>query len=186
MSGDLFSDLGGIVKNPTSHQKLTMAGTALNLAGTVSQSLASSSAASSNAELAAMRRGASVFATQQKIFDLKRARLKTLGSIRAKAGANGITMSGSALDVLEDSAYMAEIDIQRAAIAGFMEAEGFKREEELSRNSARTAIGQGIVSSGGIILSGARDLLKIKSVGQTSSGGKVEPASGSFSAFAGD
>lgn len=157
----IFDDISAILKDPSEEQELVITGTAVSIGGAISNAFSTYNAAKADAETAAFKRGASIYSTQQKIIELRRQAQRTFGSIRAAAGANGIQMTGSALDILEQSAFLADVDIQRAQIAGDLEEKGFKMEQKNQTRRAGAAIGGGIVASGGFALSGAKDLLKL-------------------------
>lgn len=88
---------------------------------------------------------------------------KQIGAMEAGYGASGVKQSGSALDVLQESAAAAEKDAQMVKYAGELKAWGFEREAARKRwtaenyrtmgyiNAATTAIGSGarIAAMGG-------------------------------------
>jgi len=71
------------------------------------------------------------FQTKADITDLKRAAFKQIGAVHAAVGASGITTSGSVLDVIEESAYLASIDIARRETQGKFETDAISRNEKI-------------------------------------------------------
>lgn len=65
------------------------------------------------------------------------------GAMRAGYGASGVTMEGSPLDVLEDSAITAELDRQNILYKGRIRALGFEDEATLYDMSGSNAEKQG-------------------------------------------
>jgi hypothetical protein len=85
---------------------------------------------------------------------------KVIGSMRANAGASGLT-DGSMFDVLEESASMAELDRQTILYQGELKARGYQNTAALDRASGRNAIQQGQLQSASSILTGAGNALVI-------------------------
>jgi hypothetical protein len=68
---------------------------------------------------------------------------RQLGAMRAGYGAAGITMEGSPLDVLEDTATTAELDRQNILYRGRIRALGFEDEAGLYEMSGENAASSG-------------------------------------------
>ena len=88
------------------------------------------------------------------------------GSIRAAYGASGLEMSGSPLDVLEDTAVEQELDVQRVehegrvrSFEGSLEVLGLKEGAGLSRARARSARTAGVLGAIGVGLGSAGSTL---------------------------
>ena len=93
--------------------------------------------------------------------DRRLANRRTLASIKAAYGASGMEMSGSQLDVLEDTAVEQELDVQRVEFEGrvrsregALEVLGLKEGGGLSRNRAASAETAGMISAVGSLASG--------------------------------
>jgi hypothetical protein len=85
--------------------------------------------AQQNAVVARQQAGAS--AEQQRM-----AATKHLGTMRASYGASGVTMEGSATDVLAESAGLAELDRLNILYGGELKAAGYEQTAALDRNRA--------------------------------------------------
>jgi hypothetical protein len=64
---------------------------------------------------------------------------RSFGDIRASYGASGVSMDGSALDVLMDSVASAEMDSMSTAYAGEMKARGFENEAAMEKFKGKVA-----------------------------------------------
>lgn len=85
----------------------------------------------------------------------KRNSVRQLGGMRAAYGASGVTIEGSPLDVLEQSAAEAELDRLNITYKGDLKAMGYQEEATLDRFSGETAIQQGRYRSASALLTGA-------------------------------
>lgn len=90
----------------------------------------------------------------------RRQALKAIGSMRANAGASGLT-DGSMFDVLEESASAAELDRQTILYQGELKARGYQTTATLDRFSGSNAIKQGNLQSASALLTGAGNALVI-------------------------
>lgn len=101
--------------------------------------LAEADAADYNAALADQN---AVLTRQAAAENARRLRVQTtkqLGSIRARYGASGVALSGSALDVLEESAAAAELDRLTVIHEGDVKAIAFDNEAQLNRMKSGSA-----------------------------------------------
>jgi hypothetical protein len=64
---------------------------------------------------------------------------QVIGSIKAGYAASGVTLEGSAIDVLEASAATAELDSLTIRYDSQMRAEGFRAEARMEHNRRRAA-----------------------------------------------
>ncbi len=90
---------------------------------------------------------------------LARAGAKAAGSISAGAGASGLKTSGSALDVLRESATQNALDRQLRGYQGALEARGYEQQAISQDAQAKGAKAEGKASLFGGILGGATSLL---------------------------
>jgi hypothetical protein len=140
------------------------AGTLLN----VSSSLQRGQSAAQAAEFNMMAGDQNArLAEKQGLEDAAQIRLiarKNIGAGRAAIGASGITAeSGSAMDVLQESAAMGEMDALRAKHSADMKAWSYRvgaRQEMMQGEAARTAGTMGAV--GGLFEGGAKIALNRK------------------------
>jgi hypothetical protein len=93
---------------------------------------------------------------------LRGVRDRALGSQRAAAAASGLTISGSVIDVMNDSAIEAEKEIQMSIYRGNIaaqnrrgEADNLRQRAKLTRMSGRNAQRTSFYQAGGTLLSGA-------------------------------
>lgn len=131
-----------------------LAGAAVSAYGAVQQANAQKTAAQFNASL--NERNA-VVATQQA--DAEAARIqresgRVQGRMAAGFGASGLTLEGSALDALGDSAAMAQLDIETVKYRGRLQAMGYHDSATLDRISGKTAEEQGYLRAASEVLTG--------------------------------
>ena len=93
--------------------------------------------------------------TELDIVQLRRSAHKQIGGIRASIGASGITLSGSALDVLEDSTREAELDIHRRRFQWDLEVRGRAQNVRRLNRRAADARTAGFINAAGAILGGS-------------------------------
>lgn len=133
---------------------LLAVGTAFSAIGAIQQGQAANSAAKYNAAVAGQRATA---AKQQAAADMDKKRRDTvrrLGSIRAAYGASGVTLEGSPLDVLAESAANAELDVLTIKYKGDLEATGYGNEATLETARGQQARTAGYMGAGAALLTG--------------------------------
>jgi hypothetical protein len=132
----------------------TIAATAMQAVGALSQGMQAKNAAKYNAKLAeqnaAMARDQANADAQAQQRDARR----TIGLARANYGASGVTLEGSPLDVLEQSAALAELDRQTILYKGEVRATGYGNEAALEKHRGKTAMMEGIMGAGSAIVMG--------------------------------
>jgi hypothetical protein len=119
---------------------------------------AGASAAEFNASMADRN---AALTKQQSAEEERRARVlgrKQLGSIRSTVGASGISMEGSALDVLEESAANAELDALTIRHSGQMRSQNYEAEGRLERAKARNSRTAGYLGAATASIMGASKL----------------------------
>lgn len=130
-------------------------GTAFSVIGALNQGQQAKSAAEYNAAvannnaIAARQQAAANAAAQQ-----RKARLQ-IGSMRAGYGASGVGLEGSPLDVLEQSAAMAELDRQNILYGGTLRSQGYQATAGLELMRGDAAETGSYLSAGSALLSGA-------------------------------
>lgn len=96
-------------------------------------------------------------ASEKAALDARRVRRmadETKGSIRAAAGASGITMSGSAMDVMAETATLAEEDVLLVQHSGEVRADNLMKEAALSQFQGKQAKKSSYISSASTLLRG--------------------------------
>jgi hypothetical protein len=134
---------------------LSAIGTAFSVVGALSQGQQSNSAAEYNAQVAnnnaiASRQQAEANAAAQQ----RKARL-TQGAMRAGYGAAGVGLEGSPMDVLEQSASMAELDRQNILYGGTLKAQGYGATAGLELMRGDAAVTGSYFNAGSALLTGA-------------------------------
>jgi len=107
--------------------------------GAVQQLNAQAAASEYNARVADRNARTVLQQTESEAESQRREGRRKLSAIRAQYGASGLTMEGSPLDVLEDSAMEVELDVQKTRYKGHMEALGYTEKAKLSRLQAESA-----------------------------------------------
>lgn len=123
--------------------------------GAADQARAQANAQNYNAAIAARN---AVIARDQAARDAQaqqRNAYRQLGAMRAAVGASGVTMEGSALDLMESSAAEAELDRLNIQYKGELKATGYNEEAVLDRYGATNAVRQGQYQSASILLTTA-------------------------------
>jgi hypothetical protein len=136
----------------------TVAGAAVSAIGQIQQGKAAKQAGEYNALTAernalVARQQASAEATAQ-----QREASQRLGAIRAAYGASGVTVEGSPLDVLSDSASLAELDRQTIEYKGSLRALGYEDTAALDRAQGKSAQRAGYMGAASSVLMGASDI----------------------------
>jgi hypothetical protein len=126
----------------------------MSLFGALSGGQQANSAAKYNAAVAnnnaiADRQQAAANAADQQ----RKARIQ-IGSMRAGYGASGVGLEGSPMDVLEQSAAMAELDRQNILYGGEVRARGYESTAGLELMQGKNAVKGSIFSAGSSLLTG--------------------------------
>lgn len=133
---------------------IMIAGAAISAYGAIQQGKAQKAASQYNAALA--ERNALV-STQQANAEAERIRVaasRVQGAMVARMGASGLTIDGSAIDALGDSAAQAQLDIETVKYRGKLEAMGYHSNAELDRMRGKTAQEQSYYRAASEILTG--------------------------------
>lgn len=175
-----------------------VAASALSAAGALASANAASAQADAQAKAAAYQQQVAerdkqiadqnrVLALQQGEIaadDQRRENRRQLSAIRAAYGASGLTLEGSPLAVLEDSAFETELDAQRASYEGRVKAResavqmlGLQDQSVLSgleaasaRSRAKSAMTIGYLNAGASLVSGAANYAYMQRIGASSTG----------------
>lgn len=95
--------------------------------------------------------------------DAKRFKLtikRQMGDMRANIGASGLTLDGSALDVLEDSAAQADLDARTIVHQGELKAYGFERDAQMQMAQGNSAVRGSYYGAAASILSAGGNVAK--------------------------
>lgn len=136
-------------------QTLMTVGTAFTTAGALYQGQQARAAGDYNAAVArnnaiASRQQAEANAAAQQ----RKARMQ-MGAMAAAYGASGVTLEGSPMDVLEQSAAMAELDRQNILYSGELKAGGYEATAGLELMRGRAAQTGSYFTAGSALLTGA-------------------------------
>lgn len=143
-------------------------GTGLSAGGAIYQAQAASSAARSNANIADQN---AVLSRQQAALEAARHRrqsAKLLAGIRTGYLSSGLTLDGSPLDVLEESALNAEYDNMRITYGGELKARGYSDSAALDRMRARNSETAGYLGASAALIGGYGNYVKLKPTGGSS------------------
>ena len=140
-----------IASNATAIQAV---GTAFSVIGALNQGRQANDAAQYNAAVAnnnaiAARQQAEANAAAQQ----RKARLQ-IGSMRASYGASGVGLEGSPLDVIEQSAAMAELDRQNILYGGQLKSQGYQATAGLELMRGEAAVTGSYFNAGSALLTG--------------------------------
>lgn len=131
-----------------------VAGTAMQAYGQYQAGKDAQKAADYNAQI--MKRNANV-AEQKAAYEAEAeaSRLRRLiGSQRAAAGASGYQMTGSILDLQEDTTTQGTMEQMAILYGGQLQKQNFESEAELSTFQGKAAYRQGVTGAAGTLLSG--------------------------------
>lgn len=134
-------------------------GAGLGAINSFQQGSAMRAASDYNSRLASYQ---SDLATQQSAIDETRQRrlgYKSLSSMRAGYGAAGVTIEGSPLDVIENSAAEAEMDALLVRHQGQLRAWGYQAQSELDKFQGKQAQRAGFMNGVSTLLTGGAKML---------------------------
>lgn len=134
---------------------LLAVGTAVAAYGAIQQGRAAAEAANFNRENALRNARISREQAARDAEAQGRRSRKIIGAMRAGYGASGITLEGSPLDVLEESAATAELDRQNIIYRGELRAMGYTDTAALEGMRADSAMESAYYGAGSAILMGA-------------------------------
>lgn len=126
--------------------------------GAISDSQHQASADKYNARVAEQNSGAALSQASAAAQLQQEQAQREIGATTAAYGASGITMDGTAIDVLRNSASMAERDKQNILYKGQLQAAGYQDEAQLDRMSASAALTGGYYKAAGAVLKGGSSI----------------------------
>lgn len=129
-------------------------GAATGAVGSIYEGNAANAAAQYNAQLAEQNAEQARSQAQEEARRSKVISRKHMGDMKASRGASGVTLDASAMDVLEESAAMAELDYLTIKHGGDVKAQGFRNEARLERFRGKTAKRAGKMRAAGDLMSG--------------------------------
>lgn len=132
-----------------------VAGALAGAAGAISSGRAARQAAEQNALAAERNARISRQQARAEAEAQQRDARRRVGAARAAYGASGVTLEGSPLDVLEESASLAELDKQQILYNGELRAMGYTDTASLDRAGGRNAERQGYFGAASTLLLGA-------------------------------
>lgn len=133
---------------------LGLAGSLLGSRSEKKAAKAGREAAEANARLAEEEIGQVEIRTAVELARLRQEARRFAGSQRAAYAGAGVRLSGSALDVLEDTAAMAEQDAKLVQWAGDWDVRGLKAEAEMQRRYGQSAYRAGMLNARATLLGG--------------------------------
>lgn len=145
-------------------------GTVVSAVGAIQQGQAQASADKYNASVADQNSVAVQQQAQSAALIQQEQAKKSIGAATAGYGASGVTMDGSPMDVLANSASVAERDRQTIMYKGQLQAAGYQDQADLDRASATNSLNQSYMKATGILVSGGA-----KAYGMSGSGVSAHP-----------
>jgi hypothetical protein len=136
-------------------------GTAVSAVGAVAQGQAAKNASEYNARLA--ERDA-LLARKKSEEEERRYRLqsqKQKGAMRAAYARAGVTMEGSPMDVLAESAYTAELDALTIRAGGRAQSASLESQARIARLQGRSQLAGSYASAASELLGGATDYYRM-------------------------
>lgn len=133
-----------------------MAAESLGAIGAINEGKSAKIAGDYNARVAEQN---AVYSRQQAVEEERRSRVvsrKFLGDMRASYGASGITLEGSALDVLGESAANAELDALTIRSGGEAKYASYQNEAGNERLAGRNALKSSRLKAAGYLIQGAQ------------------------------
>lgn len=134
---------------------LLAATTAIGAIGAIQEGKAAKKAANYNAAIAQQN---AVIATQSAAADeaaLRRDNARYMATVRANIGASGTTDEGSPIDIIDNSAGLAELDALNIRYQGTLKARGYNIEADQQRALGANQYQSGLFKATGMILGGA-------------------------------
>ena len=122
--------------------------TGLQIYGTLSEGQQAKEAGDYNADVARSNAAYALFESTANAAAQQRQSRQVIGEARAAYGASGVTVEGSPIDILEQSAKMAEIDRQNILYAGNLRSKGYSKTANLETSSGKNAQNAGYLKAG--------------------------------------
>lgn len=132
---------------------LMFGGMALSALGGIQQAQTAKAAGRYNQQIAERNAAIARDQTAAEITRQQRAARRARGAARAAYGASGVTIEGSPLDVLEDSATEAELDTLTLKYRGELRAQGYEQAGDMARFEGDRAARAGWTRAAGTLLS---------------------------------
>jgi hypothetical protein len=135
------------------------AGTGLNIIGKIAEGKAAEQIAEYNAKVYEQN---AILSEQQAAANEQRARVvarKAIGEMRAAYGASGVTLEGSPLDVIGESAAAAEMDALMIRHAGAVKATMFRNEAAMERYKGGVAKTLGYLGGASSLIMGGSKMV---------------------------
>ena len=134
---------------------LMVAGTAVQMFSSISESQSMARAEKANAEMSLMNAAAVNKASEYEVQKLKRAKGQTLSLQRAMYAKSGVLITeGSPLEVMADTATQFEMDIQAERYNAAVESAKYQYESKYRSGLASSYRSQGYYGAGATLLSG--------------------------------
>lgn len=139
-----------------------MIGAGVAATGTLMQGQSQAMASEYNADVAQQNAAIAAQQGQAAVAAQQRTAARTIGSMKAAYGASGVQVdSGSPLDVLADSASMAELDKLTTQYNYALRGMGYSQQANLANMNAESATTSSLLSAGGQLAGGYGNYLKM-------------------------
>lgn len=139
---------------------LMVASAVVGAVGSIAQGVSANKAAKFNAQVAANNARLAQQTGEENAARIQRQSTQIEGAQKATLGASGISLTGSSLDVLSDTAIEGELAALDAKNAGINDASRFRAEEKLARARGRAALIGGFMGAGTKLLGASSSFKK--------------------------
>jgi len=133
-----------------------MAAEAIGALGAINEGKAGKLAGDYNAQVAENNAAYSRLQAQEEARRTRALARQVIGNARASYGASGITLEGTAMDVLADSAASAELDALTAIQTGEAKYAAYKNEARMERIAGKNAMKSAKLRAYGLLISGGQ------------------------------
>lgn len=134
-------------------------GTGLGVSGALASGKMQAGMFGQEAEVAARNAGIVREQAAQEEAAFRRVGTRTLRAMRAAYGASGVTMEGSASDVMEDSAAQIELDALNVRYRGEITAMGYEDSADMARRRGEAAIKESRYRAASALFGGLGNML---------------------------
>lgn len=146
--------IGSSAGGATATTVATYASVALAAASAIKMGQYQAAAANQAKDMAERNAAAAGVQTAQEIGRMRRLAVLRKGGLRAGFAASGVTMEGTPLDLLEQSAEQAQADVTTLKYLGAQRAKGANVDASLEAARAQNSMNSGYLKAAGTLLSG--------------------------------
>ena len=139
---------------------LGVIGGVISAVGAITQAQAAANAAEYNQKVNERNAQAALAQGAAEAERVQRTNAQKLGALRAAFGDAGVAFEGSALNIFEDSATEAELDVRRVRYSAQVRSTGFADQAVLDGMEAKAASTAGILGAASAFVGAGRSILQ--------------------------